>query len=148
MQDIDQGFNRIKKELEKLNSSKLIIYIDDKAEYEDGTKVDFVAMLMEYGSEEFEVSYPSRPFWASTFDANYNNYYNRFERSVEKLIEGNYTAHQVLEDLGRYVVRTVREMIRNGDYAPLADSTIKAKGSDKPLMDTKLLYRSIKYKIQ
>ncbi len=47
MQDIDNGYKKIKEELEKLDKLKLIIYIDDKATYPGGIKVDFIAMLME-----------------------------------------------------------------------------------------------------
>lgn len=148
MEDVDNGFKNIKKELEKLQKSKLIIYIDDKASYENGTKVDFVAMLMEYGSDEFEVNYPARPFWRSTFDSNYERYSKRFEKLLNKIIAGEYTAEKTLSELGRFVVRTVREMIMEGTYAPLAESTIRAKGSSQPLIDTKLLYRSVKYKIE
>lgn len=148
MEDIDNGFKRIKKELQKLETLKLIIYIDDKATYENGTKVDFIAMLMEYGSDEFEVPYPSRPFWSSTFDSYYERYSKRFEKLVDGILAGETTAEQVLANLGRYVVRTIRDMIMQGTYAPLAESTAKAKGSTQPLIDTKLLYKSVKYKIE
>ena len=57
MQDIDNGYKKIKEELEKLDKLKLIIYIDDKATYPGGIKVDFIAMLMEYGSDDFDVPF-------------------------------------------------------------------------------------------
>ena len=118
MQDIDNGYKKIKEELEKLDKLKLIIYIDDKATYPGGIKVDFIAMLMEYGSDDFDVPFPARPFFRSTFDAHYDD------------------------------ISKVREMILNGTYAALAESTVKAKGSDKPLYDTGALVRSVKYKIE
>ena len=48
MQDIDNGYKKIKEELEKLDKLKLIIYIDDKETYHGGIKVDFISMVIEY----------------------------------------------------------------------------------------------------
>lgn len=148
MQDIDNGYKKIKEELEKLDKLKLIIYIDDKATYPDGIKVDFIAMLMEYGSDDFDVPFPARPFFRSTFDAHYDDISNLMERCIDKIVDGKMTAHKAFETVGKDVVKKVREMILNGTYAALAESTVKAKGSDKPLYDTGALVRSVKYKIE
>ena len=148
MQDIDNGYKKIKEELEKLDKLKLIIYIDDKATYPGGIKVDFIAMLMEYGNENFDVPFPARPFFRSTFDAHYDNISNLMERCVDKIADGKMTAHKAFETVGKDVVKKVREMILNGTYVALAESTVKAKGSDKPLYDTGTLVRSVKYKIE
>ena len=83
MQDIDNGYKKIKEELEKLDKLKLIIYIDDKATYPGGIKVDFIAMLMEYGSDDFDVPFPARPFFRSTFDAHYDDISNLMERCID-----------------------------------------------------------------
>lgn len=148
MRDIDNGYKKIKEELEKLNKLKLIIYIDDKAIYPGGIKVDFIAMLMEYGSEEFDVHFPARPFFRSTFDAHYDDISNLMERCIDKIANGKITTHKAFEIIGKDVVKKVREMILNGSYAALAESTVKAKGSDKPLYDTGALVRSVRYKIE
>lgn len=149
MRDEDLGYKRIKKELEELGKLKLIIYIDNQKTYEKtGVAVDYIAMIMEYGSEEFNVSFPSRPFFRSTFDAHYEHFAKKLEIGVGNIISGKSTAHKVLEDVGRYAVRKVREMIDNGNFAAIDEKTAKRKNSTKPLIDTKLLYRSIKYKIE
>lgn len=148
MTDIDKGFEKIKKELETLNNSKLYIYINDKATYENGIKVDFIAMLMEYGSEEFEVHFPARPFFSSTFEAHLVHFTALYEKNIAKVIEGKMTANALLHSLGKDVVKKVREMIESGSYAPLSPATIKKKGHNKPLFDTGTLLRSVKYKIE
>ncbi|MDY4010784.1 MAG: hypothetical protein SOY60_03855 [Fusobacterium gastrosuis] len=93
MTDIDKGFEKIKKELETLNSSKLYTYIDDKATYSDNEdeatdseniKVEFIAMLMEYGSEEFKVHFPARPFFSSTFEAHKEHFTALYEKKLGK----------------------------------------------------------------
>ncbi|MDY4010785.1 MAG: hypothetical protein SOY60_03860 [Fusobacterium gastrosuis] len=58
------------------------------------------------------------------------------------------TANALLHSLGKDVVKKVKEMIESGSYAPLSPTTIKKKGSDKPLFDTGTLLRSVKYKIE
>lgn len=157
MQDTDNGYKKIQDELEKLDKLKLIIYIDDEKEYErinkkngekHKIKVDVVAMLMEYGSDAFDVPFPARPFFRSTFDAHYDDISNLMERCIDKIVDGKMTAHKAFETVGKDVVKKVREMILNGTYAALAESTVKAKGSDKPLYDTGALVRSVKYKIE
>ena len=157
MQDTDNGYKKIQDELEKLDKLKLIIYIDDEKEYErinkkngekHKIKVDVVAMLMEYGSDAFDVPFPTRPFFRSTFDAHYDEIKNLMEECIDKIIAGKMTAHRAYETVGKDVVKKVREMILNGTYAALAESTVKAKGSDKPLYDTGELVKSVKYKIE
>ena len=149
MKDEDFGYKRIVKELEELGKLKLIIYIDDKKSYEKtGASVDYIAMIMEYGSEEFNVSFPARPFFRPTFDAHYEHFAKKIEIGMGNIISGNSTARKVLQDVGRYAVRKVREMIDNGNFAAIDEKTAKRKNSTKPLIDTKLLYRSIKYKIE
>lgn len=149
MKDEDFGYKRIVKELEELGKLKLIIYIDDKKSYEKtGIPVDYVAMIMEYGSEEFNVSFPARPFFRPTFDAHYEHFAKKIEIGIGNIISGKSTARKVLQDVGRYAVKKVREMISNGNFAGLDEKTIKRKKSNKILIDTKLLYRSIKYKIE
>ena len=157
MQDTDNGYKKIQDELEKLDKLKLIIYIDDEKEYErinkkngekHKIKVDVVAMLMEYGSDAFDVPFPTRPFFRSTFDAHYDEIKNLMEECIDKIVAGKMTAHRAYETVGKDVVKKVREMILNGTYAALAESTVKAKGSEKPLYDTGALVRSVKYKIE
>lgn len=149
MKDEDFGYRRIKKELEELEKLKLIIYIDDKKSYEKtGASVGYIAMIMEYGSEEFNVSFPARPFFRSTFDAHYEHFAKKIEIGIGNILSGNSTARKVLQDVGRYAVKKVRETINNGKFPELDEKTIKRKKSKKPLIDTKLLYRSIKYKIE
>ena len=78
----------------------------------------------------------------------YDDISNLMEKCIDKIADGKMTAHKAFETVGKDVVKKVREMILNGTYAALAESTVKAKGSDKPLYDTGTLIRSVKYKIE
>lgn len=48
-----------------------------------------------------------------------------------------------LERAGEQAAADVRETIEAGDFAPLAPSTVQAKGSDTPLIDSRELVESI-----
>lgn len=148
MTDTDKGFKKIQEELEILNTSKLYIYVDDKKTYANGIKVDFIAMLMEYGSEDFEVHFPARPFFRATFEAYREHFVALYEKNIEKIIQGKITAKKLLSILGKDVVKKVREMILNGEYEELKQSTIDKKGHNKPLYDTGTLLKSITFKIE
>lgn len=146
--DEDFGFNKIKEELEKLGNMKVIVEIDPDKVYSTGEKVEKVAVWMEYGADEFNVNYPARPFFRVGFDANIENLKKLYEKRVDLIIAGNGTAEALGHELGKYMVQKIKEVIENGEFAELAESTIKRKGSDKPLVDTKALLTSIRYRIE
>ena len=146
--DEDFGFNKIKEELEKLGNMKVIIEVDPDKVYSTGEKVEEVAIWMEFGADEFNVNYPARPFFRAGFDANIEKLKKLYEKRVDLIIVGNGTAEALGHELGKYMVQKIKEVIENGEFAELAESTIKRKGSDKPLIDTKALLTSIRYRIE
>lgn len=148
MRDDRKEWDRILQGLNLLKGKKLIICIDENKTYENGVKVETVAMWLEYGKDEFEVHYPARPFFRTTFDINVDKINRVFVNQVGQLLEGRVTAEQVLHNVGKYVVNKVKDMIINGQYESLAPSTIRRKGSDKPLVDTRTLYDSVIYKVE
>ena len=58
------------------------------------------------------------------------------------------TAETVLKRVGALGVRLVQEKIVSGSFKPNAPSTIRKKGSDKPLIDTGRMRQSVKYVCQ
>ena len=58
------------------------------------------------------------------------------------------SAEQALADLGVTVKGIVQEEIVEGDFAPNATSTIKKKGSERPLIDTGHMRQSVNYVIK
>ncbi len=146
--DEDLGFERIKNELEKLPRMKVIIDIDPNKIYDNGEKVEKVAVWMEFGNEEFNVKYPSRPFWRSTFDAHVDKIKRIYDKRVDMILAGTGTAEGLGHEIGKYTVERVMQQIREGQYAPLAESTVKQKGHETPLIDTENLLGSIRYRIE
>lgn len=146
--DEDFGFNKIKEELEKLGRMKVIVEIDPDKTYSTGEKVEKVAVWMEFGADEFDVNYPARPFFRVAFDTNIEKLKKLYKKRVDLIMVGSGTAEALGHELGKYMVQKIKAVIETGEFAALAESTIKRKGSDKPLIDTKALLTSIRYRIE
>lgn len=135
-------------ELEKLKQNEVFIgYQTGHAKHtdEDGNTADMaeIAMFNELGTS----TSPPRPFLRMTVDENKDKI-NQFVETQTKRIAQGASAEQCMKQMGAFGVSLVQEKIGNGTFAPNAESTIKAKGSDKPLIDTGQLRQSVHYVIK
>ncbi len=135
-------------ELEKLKQNEVFIgYQAGHAKHtdEDGNTADMaeIAMFNELGTS----TSPPRPFLRMTVDENKDKI-NQFVETQTKRIAQGASAEQCMKQMGAFGVSLVQEKIGNGTFAPNAESTIKAKGSDKPLIDTGQLRQSVHYVIK
>ena len=90
---------------------------------------------------------PSRPFLRMSVDENEDKINSTCGRELESLKSGG-TAETILRRVGALGVRLVQEKIGSGSFEPNAESTIRKKGSDKPLIDTGRMRQSVKYVIK
>lgn len=113
------------------------------ATYPDGTSVALVAAVNEYGRPS--VGQPPRPFfrnmvaekgptWPAAVAAN--------------LKVHDYDAAASLRQVGLAVRGQLQASIVQGTYAPLKPATVKAKGFDKPLIDTSHMLNSVDYEVE
>ena len=58
------------------------------------------------------------------------------------------SAEQVLKDIGIFQKDLIQDKIKEGDFAPNAESTVRKKGSSKPLIDTGRMRQSVNYQIR
>lgn len=135
-------------ELEKLKQNEVFIgYQAGHAKHtdEDGNTADMaeIAMFNELGTS----TSPPRPFLRMTVDENKDKI-NQFVETQTKRIAKGASAEQCMKQMGAFGVSLVQEKIGNGTFTPNAESTIKAKGSDKPLIDTGQLRQSVHYVIK
>lgn len=114
-----------------------------KATEEDGTDVCDVAAWNELGT----VNMPSRPFLRKSVDENEGKI-NSFLRSKKDDLVSGASAEQVLKEIGIFQKDLIQEKITNGSFAPNAESTVKKKGSSKPLIDTGRMRQSVNYEIK
>ncbi|MBR2880838.1 MAG: hypothetical protein IKB96_00535 [Prevotella sp.] len=125
----DHGFNEFFAELDTLLGLEVAVGIDDP-------NVAWYAAINEFGTDTI----PQRSFLRSTFDENQDNvismYANRFNTTQSLL--------RAAEDTGDYLAMLVRAKIDNGNFTPNAPSTIRSKGSSRPLIDTGRMQGSIR----
>lgn len=136
-------------ELEKLKQNEVFIgYQAGHATHKDeetGEEVDMaqIAMFNELGTS----TSPPRPFLRMTVDENQPKINAMCEQQAKNIAKGG-TAEQSLKELGAFGVSLVQEKIGNGTFTPNKPSTIKAKGSDKPLIDTAQMRQSVHYVVK
>lgn len=135
-------------ELDKLKQNEVFIGYQsghDKHTDEEGNTVDMaqIAMFNELGTS----TSPPRPFLRMTVDENQQKINAMCEQQAKNIAKGG-TAEKSLKELGAFGVSLVQEKIGNGSFTPNAPSTVKAKGSDKPLIDTGQMRQSVHYVIK
>ena len=91
---------------------------------------------------------PSRPFMRSAIDNNQNSIVRVARKEVEAIIDGEQDARMAAIGVGLHIEGLIKKNFVVGDFAPLAKSTIKRKGSSRPLIDTGHLRQSIRYVIR
>jgi len=94
-----------------------------------------VGFINEFGSPEKNI--PERPAWRTALNL-HRHVIRKFEMGLyKKLLWGDLKKAAFLEKIGRFMVQIVRTSILEWNTPPNAESTIKKKGSNNPLIDTK-----------
>ena len=114
-----------------------------KTTEEDGTDVCDIAAWNELGT----VNMPSRPFLRMSVDDN-SDKINSFMSAQKRSIINGESADRILKKIGIFQKDLIQEKITEGSFAPNAPSTIKAKGSSKPLIDTGRMRQSVNFEIK
>ncbi len=110
---------------------------------EDGVDVANVALWNEVGTSRS----PSRPFMQDSVD-NHEAEIQQFMRETAEEVYGGLDERAALEKVGLFQKDLMQEEIKSGSFAPNAPSTIKKKGSSKPLIDTGRMRQSVNYVIR
>lgn len=135
---------RFFKQIDELREKEVFVGFQS-GEVTDDRGVDMaqIAMWNELGTS----TAPSRPFLRMSVDENPDEITAMCGKQLKSIAEGG-TAEQSLKQVGVFGVSLVQEKIGNGSFAPNAPSTIRKKGSDKPLIDTGRMRQSVKYVIR
>lgn len=123
-------------------TAKVRVGIIEQANYEgsDGESVAQVAFWNEYGT----ATIPPRPFFRNTIA----EHKDEWPKQAAEMLEANGgDVRQTLELMGDGVKGQIVETIQDFREPPNAAATVKQKGSDKPLIDTGTLWRSIDYEV-
>lgn len=135
---------KLQKILKELADKEVRIgFQQGKATEEDGTDVCDIAAWNELGT----VNMPSRPFLRMSVDDN-SDKINSFMSAQKRSIINGEPADRILKKIGIFQKDLIQEKITEGSFAPNAPSTIKAKGSSKPLIDTGRMRQSVNFEIK
>lgn len=114
-----------------------------EASSEDGVDICDIAAWNEMGTEHT----PARPFMRQTVDNNEDKIMS-FCANQAKSIGSGGSAQDVYKKIGVFGKGLVQQTIDSGNFAPNAPSTIRKKGSAKPLIDTGQMRQSVNYVIK
>ena len=131
-------------EIEKLKTLHVKIgFQQGENSEEDGADICDIALFNELGTSIT----PSRPFMRDAVDK-HKDEINRFlDQQFTLLASGRTDAENMMRSIGVYVKGLVQKEIVEGYFVPNAPSTIKRKGSDKPLIDTGTMRQSVNFVI-
>lgn len=145
VEDRDLGFNRIMSDLRDVGKSELVVgVLDGEPPYPDGTSVSDVAFMNEFGTDEVV----DRPFIRPAFDDNALKWRKQLQRAFSLRITKPNTAKAVLHELGKDIRAAIKKNIVDKKDPPNSPETIAIKGFDDPLIDTRRLLRSIKFRVR
>lgn len=140
---ITGNFSKARELIGKLKaSSQKAVYVgfpaefDKKVEGSDNFNLASLAAVLEFGNERI----PSRPFLRQTLAENQNKYIELFVNLIGK----GFSIEQVYEQIALIAQGDVQLNIAKGDWVANAKSTIKRKGSSKPLIDTGKMRQSVR----
>lgn len=106
-----------------------------------------LAMIHEFGSPKAGI--PERSFIRSTFEMGKAGYVADFRRLLVAVVEGKMTVPRALGLMGLKISSDIKKRVTSGTGIPPpnAPSTIAAKGSSRPLIDTGRLVNSVSHEV-
>lgn len=114
---------------------------------EDGSPSPFtvaqIAAVHEFGSPEAGI--PERSFLRSAIQENRQKYFALNKKILLGILAGKGTVLQGLGMLGNVAVGDVKKKIAAGPFEALNKTTIKRKGSSKPLIDSGQMRQSVQW---
>lgn len=129
--------------IERLRADKeKAVYVGFPAEFDEPVEgagnfnLASLAAVLEFGNEHI----PSRPFLRQTLSENQEKYTALFTQLFKQGLQ----IERIYEQLALVAQGDVQLNIARGNWAPNAKSTIKQKGSSKPLIDTGKMRQSVK----
>lgn len=124
----------------KMGGGNVEVGFIDGATYPDGTPVAAVAFWNEFGTSTI----PARPYFRRMIAAESPTWAPKMAKLAKAT---NYDGQQVLGLMGEDIKGGLQQSINDLVDPPLSPATIKAKGFDKPLIDTGHMLNSITTKV-
>ena len=132
----------LRKKLNEMHNKKVSVGYFSNSTYSDGTPVAYVASIMEFG----EMHTPARPTIRPSLEKNKAKYYDLINKAIVNSLNGS-DFKTGLMIVGKMGAEDIQAEIRNLQNPPLSIKTILKKGHAKPLMDTKVMFQSVAFKV-
>jgi len=155
--EIDMGWNAIVKELKKLDNKSIEVGIfEDAGEYTKSGKsisVASVANIQEHGAtlkrkDKVIGSIPPRPFMKPSLEGVNLQRLMNLQKTLIGQLESKtpLSFSKVLKEVGETQQKLIQWIILRKSSPSNADSTIRQKGFDDPLMWSGRMQKSVKWK--
>jgi hypothetical protein len=134
------------KEIDELKKLQVRVGFQHGEETDEDSGADLadVAMWNELGTAHS----PPRPFLRQSVDNNASRINAMCSAQLRAIARGEKTANDALKALGVLQKGLVQSEINDGAFEPNAPSTIKKKGSSKPLIDSGRMRQSVNFVIK
>lgn len=129
--------------LKRLQDSSITVGIHkDAGSYDNGATVVDVATWNEFGTDTI----PERSFLRTTIAANRAKYKGEFEKAYLQAIRGGMNLRASAAFIGNVARDDIKQKINDIKEPRNAPSTIAKKGFDNPLIETRKMWASVKWK--
>ncbi len=118
--------------------------LEEAGNHESGMSVASIAAVHEFGSTDGNI--PERSFIRATMDENKGYFTEVTKRMLVEIMFGG-EIRKALGFIGQTIASEIKKRITKGIPPPNKPSTIRAKGSSKPLIDTGRLRSSIAHEV-
>lgn len=144
------GFDKFMASM-NVNAGELSVFVGwlrSSGIHKGGTKMTVaqIAALMEFGSRDGKV--PERAALRSMLASNVDEIKKLCGKLCLQIASGKMDKKRALGVLGQFLVDKTRSKIQEGLPPPNAASTVRRKGSNKPLIDTGQLVGSVEWEIR
>ena len=142
VQERDLGWKRIQREIEAAkNASVRVGVLADAGASEDGVDLVDIAVFNEFGTSRA----PARPFIRGAFDEKQRDLTRLKARLWNQVLAGRMDTRRALGLLGQTHEDQIKVYMTELSAPENAASTVAAKGSSNPLIDTGRLRASIRW---
>jgi hypothetical protein len=125
---------------DRMKSGEVAVGFMEGSTYPDGTPVAAVAFWNEYGDPAN--NRPPRPFFRQMIAKEAPTWAAKMAALARK-----HSDESVLGNMGANIGGELDQSIKDFTEPPLKQSTIKAKGFEKPLIDTNVMVQNIVYQV-
>jgi len=102
------------------------------------------AVWNEFGTRRI----PERPFLRTSMRNNRKKYIDMLHKDAKNVLNGSRTIQQSLTRVGIVAQGDVQMSISTGNWTPNAPSTIRRKGSSRPLIDTGAMRQAVTWVVE